>query len=81
MSQRAMTDKSSGLREPLLLNQSFSEDDSRDETMTLGGDTITMKSTTKAGRSVKSASKLNASGTGKQDRGQEQWAKDEEGLA
>ena len=74
-----MTDKSSGLREPLLLNQSFSEDDSRDETMTLGGDTITMKSTTKAGRSVKSASKLNASG--KQDRGQDQWAKEEEDLA
>lgn len=76
-----MTDKSS-LREPLL-NHSFSDDDSRDETMTLGGDTITVKSTTKGGRSMKSASRTLGSSAAKQTRGkgQEQWAKAEENLA
>lgn len=71
MSQRAMTEKSS-LREPILqLNHSFSDDDdSRDETMTLGGDTITVKSTTKGGRSMKSAASrtLGSSATKQQDR-------------
>lgn len=65
-----MTEKSS-LREPILqLNHSFSDDDSRDETMTLGGDTITVKSTTKGGRSMKSAASrtLGSSATKQQDR-------------
>lgn len=80
-----MTEKAS-LREPILqLNRSFSDDgDSRDETVTLG-DTITVKSTTKGGRSMKSASKTVGSSAAKQpehyrNKVQEQWARAEDDV-